>query len=517
MNPLVPVRRGSARVHAVLLVLAYALARHDLVNHLASPVVGWRPSDLASIALNYARNGFHLFHPQISWGGAGPGYVEMEFPLVPFLTGVLFKLFGVHEVLCIVLPLACGLGLVWGTYQIASRLFDARAGLAAGAVVAVAPSLVFLTTTGLYPDPPMVLCGTLGLYLLLRWVDEGRRRDWALGVAGISLAILLKLTALYLGIPVLYLFVRRYGAFWWRQRMTWLAAAAMLLPPAVWYWHAYRLYLQTGNTFGILAAGYSKFATRELLLDPHFHVRNLFRTIAYHVGFLGAAGFVYGCVRAWRARRGLPLVWLAAVVVHSLVVANGVKAGHYQYLLPVLPAAATLAGAGLAAFTARLITAFRGPRERLAYGLVTGAFVTLFAASAAASEHLFTTRDRATELEEWQQKKVTGLRVKRLTPPGSRLIVVDTAMDLERPETAMAPPDVFYFSDRSGWYQSMAWLTAATIEHLRASGAGYLVVSGQSVGDFRRTRVALAAQLSRTYTKLMDDDDGIVFALTKTP
>ena len=46
---------------------------------------GWREADNASVAMNFYRNDFDLLHPQIYWGGDGPGYVEMEFPLVQFL------------------------------------------------------------------------------------------------------------------------------------------------------------------------------------------------------------------------------------------------------------------------------------------------------------------------------------------------------------------------------------------------------------------------------------------------
>src|SRR4051794_592913 len=46
----------------------------------------WRQSDTATIARNFATNGMHLFFPQINWGGAGPGYVEAEFQLMPWLT-----------------------------------------------------------------------------------------------------------------------------------------------------------------------------------------------------------------------------------------------------------------------------------------------------------------------------------------------------------------------------------------------------------------------------------------------
>jgi hypothetical protein len=57
----------------------------------------WRQADTATIARNFARNGMDLFFPQIDWGGAGPGYVETELPLMPWLTGALYLVFGEQE------------------------------------------------------------------------------------------------------------------------------------------------------------------------------------------------------------------------------------------------------------------------------------------------------------------------------------------------------------------------------------------------------------------------------------
>src|SRR5262245_17887806 len=107
---------SSGRCFVVLTCL-YALARYRLAFLVRAPILGWRPSDLASIALSYFRNGFHFFYPQVFWGGNGPGYVEMEFPLLPFVTALLFKCFGVHEWLCIAVSEMMGLCLVWTIYK----------------------------------------------------------------------------------------------------------------------------------------------------------------------------------------------------------------------------------------------------------------------------------------------------------------------------------------------------------------------------------------------------------------
>jgi hypothetical protein len=150
--------------------------------------------------------------------------------------------------------------------------------------------------------------------------------------------------------------------------------------------------------------------------------------------------------------------------------------------------------------------------HRLKTAAVMGA-VVLFGLNAAWAEHRFETRDRAPDSEVWAKKKTTGLLVKQLTRPEALVIVVDTQMDDVTPVRSMSPPDVFYFGDRRGWYISLAWLTEAGVEHLRNAGAQYLVVSGQSVEDFRTRRADLLKTLSGRYPAVLDDDRGIIFDL----
>ena len=157
----------------------------------------------------------------------------MELPLTPFLTAILFKLFGVHEWLSLVWPLLCGLAIVLTTERLATRLAGgARSvGLVAGLVTAVTPPLIMLTSTGMWADLPEVLMVNLALLWGVRWLDRERPLDLALAAGALSLAILCKLTALYAGIPFLYLFTRKYGARCWRSGLMWLTGAAVLLPP----------------------------------------------------------------------------------------------------------------------------------------------------------------------------------------------------------------------------------------------------------------------------------------------
>jgi hypothetical protein len=505
--------RRATLNHGVLLAVVYAVARYRVL--FDAPVFGWRPTDMAAIARNFTRNGFHLLYPQVQWGGDGPGYVEMEFPIAPFLTGLLLRLFHYGEWVNLVIPLACGFGIVWATYRFGAYLFGDRIGLAAGVVAAIAPTLVMLTTAGLWADPPMVLFATLGLYLLVRWEREDRSRDLWLAVACLSLAVLLKLTALYIGVPVLYLFVKKYGAAWWKSRATWLAALGILVPPALWYFHAYQLARVYHNSFGILSSGYTKFGSRELLTSARFYTDIARRVFQYHFTPIGSLAAACGFVATVR-RRSSPvlLVWLGSIVLLTLVSAGGVLYGHFQYLLPLLPVGCIYAGVGVEWLRDQLEAAIHAPATRYA---VATACVLLFTANTALATHRFEVLDRGVTNTEWHKRETTGRLVNQLTRPGSLIVVVDTQNDDRRPETGMVPPDVFYFADRRGWYVSLAWLTADEIERLRSRGAGYIVVSGQSVPDFELRQRDLFGSLSRRYRTILQSDDGIVVDLSEPP
>jgi 4-amino-4-deoxy-L-arabinose transferase-like glycosyltransferase len=504
-------------LHALVLIACYALARVSVMSRLDSPIFGWRPTDLGGIALGYYRHGFHLLYPQVLWGADGPGYVEMEFPLVPFVTALLFKIFGFHELLELVVPTISGLGLVWVMYEMGRYFFQRSVGLAAGMLIAVSPTLAMVTDTGLWADPPMVLLATLGVYFIARWIADARLHWFVAGVSCTALAILVKLPALYVGIPIAYLFWTKYGRSSWRAPATWVAATLMLVPAALWYWHAHQLFVNYHNTFGILGAGYSKFGSAALLAHSSFYTKTFARIVLYHLTPLGTLACLYGGYRLVRTpgpNARFLLVFIGSVCVYALVAAGGVWDGHYHYLLPILPPLALTAGVGAIQLLSKLSPLMTRRSHRLR-GVAEGLLAVSFLANAAIAKHRFENRDRMFDNWIWERKKQTGLRLKPLTRANSLLIVSDEQMDRLRPAQSMTPPDVFYFSDRRGWYLSLAWLSVERIEHLRSRGASYFVVSAQSIATFKSKHQAIFAYLSATYTKIMDDDAGVAFDLTK--
>ena len=502
-----PIASG-ARWPIVAVVSLMAALQMVALHFKPALLFEWRPADLASIALNYYRHGFAFLYPQILWGGSGPGYVEMECPLIPYLTACLYLLFGVRDWVALLIPMASGLGLSVTTYLLAKRSFGELAGLIAGLLVALSPTVVDMST-GLWPDVPPLFIGTLGLYFLMGWVEDDARWRFRAAVVCIALAPLLKLTALYVGLPVLFLLWTKYRAGTWRAPRVWLFAAVTLLPSIAWYAHAYSLAHVYGNTFGILAGGYLKFASTQLLTSGSFYARTLARVVLFQLTPMGACLAACGLLaRPNRVADYLVPIWLINVVFYLGVVATGVSMGHHQYALPIVPPSAVLGGRGAAWLLRWLSRLPLGWSTRTA----TTAMLCIMGVNAAAAMTLY--QARGTDYRERSIDKMrTGLALKAETADDALIVVVDGDMNGRSPTTSMTPPEVFYFADRRGWYRAMDWLDEQAIEDLRQGGARYLAVSLPDASLFRAGYPALYNALGRRYHVLFDDSRGILYEL----
>lgn len=485
---------------ALLLVGVAAIARAHVLLDPDGMILGWRQADMLSVARNYFRNGFQLFFPQIDWGGAGPGFLEMELPIVPFLTALLWKAFGVHELLAGAIPVACGIGTVVVLARLVTRLAGPAAGFGAGIFAAASPLFAWHGTT-FQEEAPMLFASVLAVDAMERWFETDAPRDLFLAGLFTSLAILVKATALLIGLPLLYVFWEKWrGTPLLRRPAFWIFGTLVLLPPVLWYSHAHGLYVKWGNTFGVLSGGYDKFATRDVLLSSKFWVRIPARVSVYLLTPLGALLFIAGARR--RTRGPAPFLlhaWLAAFLVYVFVVARGNQEMDY-YQLPLLPAAAAFAGIGLAAAFGRLDS---WPAR--------GALALILIVNFVAARHFFLHRVGLDMVREGRLNRAAGHMVARVTEPGSLLIVSTGYGGSRRPDEIDTPPEIFYHADRRGWFVSLSWLTPEAVTLRRRQGARYLVVPGEDLADFRASESA--ASLLARYPRRLETPDLLVLDL----
>ncbi len=114
-----------------------------------------------------------LLHPQVSWGGRD-GIVGMEFPLLQWLTGVMWRVTGESHVVARLVALLFSVGGVACLYGLGARLLGRAGGLAAAALMAVAPSTVFFGRSFL-SDTPMLtfMIAAVWAWDVYFWDGEG--------------------------------------------------------------------------------------------------------------------------------------------------------------------------------------------------------------------------------------------------------------------------------------------------------------------------------------------------------
>jgi len=478
--------------------------------HLDTVTLGWRQADLSSVAMNYLHNGFRFLYPQIDWGGAGPGFVEMEFPILPYLTALFYQAFGVHEIWALVIPFLCGLGVVIAVYKLSERLYDSAVAFVAALLVCCSPLLALASQTFL-GEPALILCSLLSIHFLLRWTDADRISDYVISIVFTALAALLKLTALYIGLPLLGLFVVKYGRDTFKRLPFWLFGILSLLPVALWYYHSHTLYATYGNTFGILSGGYNKFARAGLLLDVNFYVlmgKRILLSVSSPVVFLLA---VSGLFHPPMKRTTFVLfAWAVALVVYTLAIAEGNKDMIY-YQLPWLPALAILGSVGLFFVIEGVVRMPLLARSQSMQSLLI-LLLCLLVASSAVGVAIRSARVPITFLESEAQIRAYAEEVKSVTKEGSLIVVATSYGNEKTPETIDTPPQMFYFSGRRGWYLSLAWVTPEAIDHLVAQGAKHFVVFGGDAENLR-SNALLYERLVSMYHLIIGRTDLLVFRL----
>ncbi|WP_433505487.1 ArnT family glycosyltransferase [Pseudonocardia halophobica] len=332
---------------AVVVVLSVVRA----FGPLTYPGDIWRQADTATIARNFARNGMNLFFPQINWGGNGPGYVETELPLMPWLTGGLYLIFGEHEFLGRLVSLAFMVAAAAAFWGLARRVLPAAP--ARWALIAFAVSPAFLRWgTAFMPEATVLFFTILALLLFCRWLQEDRLALLVGAGAAASVAGLVKPTSLHVGI-VLLVWVLIADRSRLRRPALYVVGVAALVAPVLWLRHASSLYREYGNTFGVISGGDNKFGNLALWTSPDFYVGLARAELLFIFGVIGLPLAILGAVRLWRDRRMVPAF---AVVAAGFVGATILYflAGRYtgselgiQYHVFSLPYTALATGVGV--------------------------------------------------------------------------------------------------------------------------------------------------------------------------
>ena len=190
-----------------------------------SPPLGrhsWRQSDTAGVARNYHRFDHGFLYPQVDW--EQPGFVEMELPVYPWTASLLYRVTGESEAVARLVAVLGSLLAIWLLYLIVARILGRRSAAWAAFFCAILPLSVFFGRA-IMPESWMLAATAAAIYAFLRWTQEESRGFYVAAIVATSLACLLKLTSLYLGLPLLWLAWQRWGRRTLVQWQIWLFGA----------------------------------------------------------------------------------------------------------------------------------------------------------------------------------------------------------------------------------------------------------------------------------------------------
>ena len=347
----------TVRLAITMSILAVAV-RLIWINQPYVDNWSWRQSDVAAIARNYFQGGFHFAHPQIDWAGDAPGYVGTEFPILPFIAAICYKMFGVHEWIGriqAVILFAISLPFF---FLLVRKISGEIASIWALFFYSFAP-LGIMAGRCFMPDMPSLALSIIGLYFFQRWIDESEQ-DWRARSTSffasaicVSLSILIKLPSILIGAPLAYLAFQRFKFSVFRNLRLWAFAAIALLPAALWYRHAYQIALHfyphhffgAGGVKIMSAAWYLKIA-KEIVTS----------TLTPFVVVLGGVGLLI--TRSTSGARSFRW-WLAAMILFIVIVGYGNR--HQWYQLPLVPIAAAFAGAACVFVGSKISRRHTGP------------------------------------------------------------------------------------------------------------------------------------------------------------
>ena len=453
---------------------------------------GWRQADTQAIARNLAVEDFDPLRPRIDWRGDGPGFVESEAQLYPALIAVALRAAGDSVWPGQLLSLACVALTAAVLFAALARRFGGAAAYAALASMLSMQGTIVVSTS-IQPDTLSLFAFTVGFVGFLDYLERPSRARLARWIVATAIAGLVKPTTLELGLAQgVYVVLARRAAL--RDVKVWLGWAIVVGAVAAHLLHARQLYLEYGNTFGVLSGGDSKLPSAAALaaVEPW---RELARySIVWGVGVLAVPAAIY---LAWRRRLGPEERALAVGALALSLLALRYTSGRFgtHYHLPHVVLGVWL--------VARATHALLEARPRLGVGL---AIVVAIAALALTARALRFVRALPPERET-----AVGAQLAAAAPPGTRVVVRARAerWNVEwRTPNNFEDPRVFYLSRTKGWVLPNDEPGAARLASYAARGARFYAHVHQIVPD-----AELTAWLAANATLMSETADGAIYAL----
>ena len=290
-----------------------------------------------SIAVNYLENGVNLLWPQTDFTPDRANYTGQEFPLVPALAAIGWRITGINEWLPRALSIVWSLLGIVVFHTLMRRFLSDEGALAAALFFALVPMNAYLGRKFMV-EPLTLLCVLVSLWMFIEWVDEGHV-VCLIASAGIgALAVVMRPPVLHYALPLAWYLWYRKGAAGYRTVHPYLFAAALLLPVMLYMKH---MAVLRAMYFGVnTSSGGGLWFSTEFLFSPRIWSLFISRFTKETLTPFGIVGVALGLpLLRRRSRQWFLLVWLIAVIGYFLAVLGGNTEQAYYQLWFIPPCA----------------------------------------------------------------------------------------------------------------------------------------------------------------------------------
>lgn len=411
--------------HATLLGLILLLGLALRLYHITTPpydFLAWRDTQTLMVARNFHRAGMNPFAPAVDWRTtyevAPTGTVGgAELMVVPYLTAVLYHVFGIQYWVGRVVPIFFAVLGAFYFYKLVGRFYGPVCAAVATLTLTVLPYYLYCGRCQM-PESFALAMAFAAFYYYDTWLSTNQTRDFLRAAAFALLMMLGKPQMGVMAIPMAFLTFDRFGWKAFVNRRLYLFAALVGIPFAAYMlWTSYVIIPRTGISF----SGPGAFNFRRWLANPQYY-----RDIAKSVWLWSVTPpvCVLGLVGLFMPRRDsrayFAHAWLlGAMSLFFLMPGGAAPNGYYQIILE--PPFALLAAFPLAA-------CLSGPRLRL---VAAAALIGVVAWPFYITARLY----RPTHLPDYE----CGTWIRENTSEDALVL------------TSSPNPATLYFADRVGW------------------------------------------------------------------
>ena len=300
------------------------------------------------------------------------------------------------------------------------------------------------------------------LYFFSEWIDKEGWWRFALMTLCATLALLIKLPTICLGLPLLYLCLKKYKLNYLTQWKLWPFAVLSLILTFLWYKHSRYVGSIDGIALNILSFSfYMKYSVYFLTNLPFYEKVFYAEVFEKDLIYIGGLFFVLGIIFTIKKKEFRYIhYWLLAIIIYFFLAAKEVE-WHTYYTMPIIVPASIFIGYAISN-SLKLITAYKvtGIKKVALQAL----FVVMVVSLPFISYHKITGRYEAKRLEKDYPFQIAGKIVDGIALKDDRVIGCN-----------WGGPELLYYSNRRGWVMDSNECTIEYIETFRQQGADYFV------------------------------------------